>query len=225
MLKDEWPSLFPMTLSAALIETRHGQTAGMLKDIRPVRVMALHAVHLAFNHGMMLGQTELRLRLQMALETGARVLSGIHNEFAASAAGLDVLAAGAVTGLTPGLADHLSGLNMDTRMRTGRKHAGDIGVTIIAGAIADEGGAGNLRRRHNGARDRGAGVQEQSAGCDQGEQARQNQYSLNFQSRFWRHFTHVGFAAATEEKPGPAQPASYCGQGLRSYGLGTRPTR
>jgi len=70
VLKYEGAGLFPVTLGATLVQAGHGKPAGTLENVRPMGVVTLDAVHLAFNHRMMLGQTELRLRLQMALEAG-----------------------------------------------------------------------------------------------------------------------------------------------------------
>src|SRR5690348_13504692 len=49
MLENERTRLFPVTLRAILVFPRHGQTARGLHDIHPVRIVALHAAHFAFN--------------------------------------------------------------------------------------------------------------------------------------------------------------------------------
>jgi len=61
-----------------------------------VWIVALNAIHLAFNHRMMLRHSKFGLRLQMALKTRARILARVHNKFSAPTARLDVLAAGPV---------------------------------------------------------------------------------------------------------------------------------
>lgn len=149
VLEHERTSLFAMTLSAAFIEARHGQAAGMFEDVGAVRIVALHAVHSPFDHGMMLGQPELSLGLQMALEASGRVFSRVDDEFAAPASGFDVLAARSMAGFATGLPDHLGGINVDSRMGAGGEHARDVGVAIVTGAITDVCGAGNFRGGHD----------------------------------------------------------------------------
>ena len=63
MFEYKWTCLFAMALSAVLILPRHGQAARRLENIRPVRIVALHAIHASFNHWMALGQMKFCLRL------------------------------------------------------------------------------------------------------------------------------------------------------------------
>ena len=49
-----------------------------------MRIMALHAIHPPFNHRMMLRKIEQRMHIQVALETGSRILARVDNESAAS---------------------------------------------------------------------------------------------------------------------------------------------
>jgi len=85
-----------MTLRAAFVQPRHGQSAGAFENIATMRIVALRAIHPAFNHGMMLRQIEFSPSRQVALETRAGIFSGIDNEFASAARG-NVFAAGTVT--------------------------------------------------------------------------------------------------------------------------------
>ena len=59
VLENEWPALFAMTLRATLVQARHGESAGGLHDVVPVRVVTIDAVHHPFDHGMMLRKPEL----------------------------------------------------------------------------------------------------------------------------------------------------------------------
>jgi hypothetical protein len=54
VLVDEGAGLLAMTFRALLVHARHRETAGRLHDFVPVRIVALYAIHLAFNDGMML---------------------------------------------------------------------------------------------------------------------------------------------------------------------------
>ena len=92
MLENERPRLIPMAVGAILIQARHRQSAGGLEDVRPVRVMTLHAVHPPLDNRMMLRQIELGPGLQVAFETRTWIFPRIDNEFPAAASALNVLA-------------------------------------------------------------------------------------------------------------------------------------
>src|SRR6516162_5594236 len=96
----------------------------------------------------------------MALETGCRVSPGIHNEFAATTARLDVLAAWAMARFATALAGQLRAFKMQTAVRAGRKHAVDVRVAIITGFVSDIGRARNIRRRYHRARQRRTGIHQ-----------------------------------------------------------------
>ena len=96
MLENKRSCLFPMTLSAILIEAGHGQSARGLEDVRAVRIMALDAIHAVFNYRMMLRKVEFGMCLQMAIETCRRVFARVYDELATPAPGGDMFAAGAV---------------------------------------------------------------------------------------------------------------------------------
>src|SRR5437879_6031319 len=136
MLKYKRPRLLAVTFGTALVQPRHRQAAGGLKNVGAMQIMALHAVHAAFGDWMVLGKTELSVDVQMTLETGGWISAGIHDEFAPATARLDVLAAGAVAGLAAGLARQFRALKMQAAVRAGRKHAGDVRVAIITGFVA-----------------------------------------------------------------------------------------
>ena len=97
VFKDSALRLRAMTTGALLIQPRHGQTARRLHDFPPVRIVALHAVHLPFANRMVLRKVELSVDFQVASKTGLRIAAGIHNKFSAPAADSNVLAAGPVT--------------------------------------------------------------------------------------------------------------------------------
>jgi hypothetical protein len=119
--------------------------------------MALHTVHLALLHRVMLREVEFSVDFQMAIETGLRVFAGIEDELASSTASRDVFAARAVTGFAARVSTQLSRIHMEPRVRAGGKGARIIGVAIDTGLVARKGGAFNLRRRDNRALGGGAG--------------------------------------------------------------------
>jgi hypothetical protein len=102
VLKNKWPRLLAMTLRAILVRARHGHSrlGGSrrgFENVGPVRIVALHAIHVSLYYWMMLGHSEFCFRLQVALKTRRRIPSRIHNKFAAPAAHFDMLAPGPMT--------------------------------------------------------------------------------------------------------------------------------
>lgn len=54
VLEYERAALLSMTLGATFVQARHRQTAGGLHNVMAMRIVALHAIHAAFNDRMML---------------------------------------------------------------------------------------------------------------------------------------------------------------------------
>jgi len=151
MFKDEWPRLVAMTLRATFILPRHGQSARRLENVAAMRVMALHAAHVAFDDRMMLRQIKLRVDVEMTLKAGSRIFARVDDEISA-AAGLDVFAARPVAGFAAGFTDHRRIFKMNPRMRAGGKFSDDVLVAIRAGLVTDVMRAGNFQRHHHRAR-------------------------------------------------------------------------
>jgi hypothetical protein len=155
VLKYKWAGLFAMTLSAVLIQARHGQAPGRsaasatwLKDVAAVRIVALNAIHVSLHDRMMLRQPKFGFGLQMTLETRSRVFSRVDNEFAPTATRFDVLASRAMARFATGLTGVFRVIDMHSRMRTGREYSGDIRVALGAGVITHIGRSRNVRRRN-----------------------------------------------------------------------------
>jgi hypothetical protein len=146
-----------------LVEPRHGQAAGGFENIGPVWVVALHAIHLAFDDGMMLRQAEFRVRFQVAVKASRGVRAGIDDELPTPAARGDVFAARAMTGFAAGLFHHGSP-EIHARMGTRWKDADVIRVALEAGLVAYEICARDFRWSVDGARNGGTGIDEQG-GC------------------------------------------------------------
>ena len=144
MLEHERLGLLPVTLRAVLIQPRHGQSGGGPENVGAVRIVALHTIHAAFENGMVLGQAELAVDVEVALEAGGGIFARVDDEFAAAATGLDMLAARAVAGFATALALEHGVLHVDARVRAGGKvpHVG--GMTIDASLVADI-----MRARHD----------------------------------------------------------------------------
>jgi hypothetical protein len=151
VLENERAGLFAMTLGAILVLPRHGEPAGGLHDIHPVGIVALHAIHFAFNDRMMLREVKFGPGFLMTLEAGFRVLAGIDDEFFESAAAGhgDVLAAWAMTGFAAALAGHSGIGDAQPGVRTAGEDAGNVGMTIHARLVADVSRAFDLQRSND----------------------------------------------------------------------------
>ena len=147
VLEHERPALHGVTLEAGVV-TAHNIGAAALHRGALVRIVAGGAAHLALEHGMMMRQTELRLHIEVALETGLRVLLRVH-DLANIAAALHMQTAGPMTRLAANVLVSITG---QPRMRRGMKIAHDITVTGVAAFRADECCAGDSGRRHECAR-------------------------------------------------------------------------
>ena len=97
MLEHKTPRLFAMAVRALLVQSRHGQAASRFHDVKAMRVVALHAIHLPFAHRMVLRKIKLRVHVEVAREARLRIAAGIHNEFSAASADDDMLAGRTMT--------------------------------------------------------------------------------------------------------------------------------
>ena len=120
-----------------------------------MRVMAVAATHLAFEHRMMVRQVELSALVQMALKTGLRRFARV-DDGVARATRLIVQAARPVAGLAARVLGVVA-RRLQSSVCGGLENLDDLLVTLRAGLRPDEFGAGNVRRRQHRAVDRGAG--------------------------------------------------------------------
>jgi len=98
MLVDHRARLFAMTLRAGFVEARQTRlrpraktgAMGCFENIRPVRVVALHAIHSLFEHRMVVRQPELRVDFEMTIQTSLGRAARVDDELSAPAAGLHV---------------------------------------------------------------------------------------------------------------------------------------
>ena len=84
MLEDELPGLFAVTGGTVFVQPCHREPTEWFHDVQPVWIVALDAIHLAFNDGVVLGQIELCVSLEMAFKTRGRVFAGVDDEFSAA---------------------------------------------------------------------------------------------------------------------------------------------
>lgn len=97
MFENHALGLLAMTRGALFIHARHRETSRRFHDFETMRVMALHAVHFAFGHGMVLRKIELRVNFEMTGKTSLRIFAWIDDELPISSAHRDVFAARAMT--------------------------------------------------------------------------------------------------------------------------------
>jgi hypothetical protein len=105
---------------------------------------------------MALGEAELRVHIEVALEAGGGILAGVHDESSTSAAGLDMFAGWPMAGLAASHAREADIIPIQFAVRAGGKNARDIGVTLDARAVSNVIGSLDLGRGNDGAIERGA---------------------------------------------------------------------
>lgn len=118
-----------------------------------MRVVTLHAVHLAFENGMTLRQVEFGVNLKMTGKTRVRIATGIDDE-PGRAARRNVPAARAVARFAAGLVPHASFRRVNASVSARRKLPRVVRVAIHAGLVAGEGGAFDHWSNDDGAFDR-----------------------------------------------------------------------
>ncbi len=109
VFKDDGACFFAVAIGAGFVLPCHSQASRRFHDVHSVWIVAIDAVHLSFEHGVMLGKMKFGLRFLMTLETGFGVFARIDDEFvrAPTPGRRDVFAAGAVARFAPALAGHL----------------------------------------------------------------------------------------------------------------------
>lgn len=159
MLEHERPELLGVALGADFILPHEFRPAA-LDDRAFVRIVAVAATDLAFEDGMVRGQMEFSLLVQMALETRLGRFARINDGFG-SAAGRDVEAAGPVAGFTSDVLGVVAG-GLQMIMGRALEVARDVLMALRARLRADISGSGNLRRQHLDPADVGARNQAQA---------------------------------------------------------------
>ena len=86
VLEDERPALVPVALCTRFIQARHRQTASRFEDCATMRIVALDAIHPAFDNRVMVGQVQLGVDLQMTLIANRGIFSRIDDELPTPAA-------------------------------------------------------------------------------------------------------------------------------------------
>ena len=142
MFVDERTLLLGVALEAGLI-LRFEIGTGAFDCITGVHIMAIAAAHLAGEHRVGVGQAEFAAFIEVALEAAVGLLAGIVDEHSAAAAGLDVLAAGAVTRFAT---DIQSLVGLDSQFRVSRVLESADQLAVAGGALGapDKVGAGDL---------------------------------------------------------------------------------
>ena len=102
VFENERAALFAMTLRASFVEARHGEAAGGLHDLVAVRVVAVHAIHVAFDDRVMLGEIKFGMDVEVALKAGAGIFAWVDDEPAAAAADAHMFAGRAMAGFAAG---------------------------------------------------------------------------------------------------------------------------
>lgn len=97
VLEDVQFGLLTVTLGALGVDAPDECSLGRI-NFRTMRIVAGGATHPAFEHRVMVLQTEFRLFFQMALETGFGLFLRVHDELTAAATGIHVQTARTMAG-------------------------------------------------------------------------------------------------------------------------------
>jgi hypothetical protein len=154
VLENEWPRLFSVALRAGLVQPSHCEASPALHRFVPVRIVALDAVHPVFNHGMVLGQIEFGVNVNMALEACARVLAWIDDELAASASRRDMKAPWTVARFAPGHRREAQIIFIQAAVRAGGKKLSDVLMAFGTRLVPGEMRSLNQRRFDRGSFER-----------------------------------------------------------------------
>ena len=154
VLINERPELHRMALAAGFVFGKQGSPSRLHRRSL-VRVVTVRATYLAFEHRMMVRQVELSALVQMTLKAGFRRFARVDDGVARTTR-LIVNAAGTVAGLAAGVLGVVP-RRLQPGVSGGFEIARDGFVALRTGLRTDEFGAGNVRRRHHSAIDRGAG--------------------------------------------------------------------
>ena len=157
MFENDGLGLFPVALRARLVQPGHGEASGRFEDVQAVRIVALDAIHLPLEDGVVLREGKLGMRFQMALKAGLGIPAWVDDKLAATASDRHVFAGGPVAGFATILAVQPGVFEPQTRMGAGREDFGDVCVTILAGLVPNERCAVDLREDKHRPLDGGAG--------------------------------------------------------------------
>ena len=159
VFEHERPVLLSMTGAARGVLARHGQTAGRFQNLRPVRIMAGHAVDPALHKRMMAGQPELRRGMDMTLETGFGLTVRVDNPLRRTCG--RVAAARTMTRFAAGDRRPVRATAVAPSVGARGKPAALFGVTIGAGRAAHVCGPCDVKRSHHASVEVRAGYGQQ----------------------------------------------------------------
>lgn len=162
MFEHKRAGLFGVALGAAFIQPCHGQPSGRLHNIKPVRIMALHTLHLTFRNRMMMRKTEFRMHIQMTLITRGRIILWVEDPIPFPSRRGYMEAPRTMTGFTAGLSLHDQALRVNDRVRAGPKLPRDFRMTSRTGLVSDKFRPFDGRRCHDRTLDRGTGTEQES---------------------------------------------------------------
>ena len=192
VLKNKRPCLLPMALGAGFVQPRHRKPGRRLVDLQPVRVVALNAIHPAFDDLVMLRELEFAVNVEVALETSGRVFAGIDDELSPAPAHFDVPAPRAMTRFTTALPRHRGIFHVKPRVRAPGKNPHVFSVAVGARLVAHVMRARNFQRNGHFPRRGGAGIEQDTRDTH------------NTADQYWNndaHFFRLRFRARNGRSP------------------------
>lgn len=148
VFKNKRAPLFGMALETGIVLAHFIHRAAPLDHRSLVRIVAVSATDLAFQHRVMMRKVEFGSNLKVTLEAGLRRFSRIYNRVGRSPAG-NMLTARSVAGFATGILRILA-VGHQARMVCRLEVTDDFLVTVGTGFGSHEGSPGNRRRHHDG---------------------------------------------------------------------------
>lgn len=141
MFKGKRPGLFAMALRAGFVQARHRQSSGGFEYIAPVGIVALHAVHVILDQGMVVWQIKFGLNVEVALKTSRRIFARISDELPSAASRRDMLAARSMARFAACCSGPFQIVPMEPSVWACREKARNVRVTVNTRGVSNEHGA------------------------------------------------------------------------------------
>jgi len=167
VLKDHRSGLLAMALRATFIQRREAsrrpdakrRAVRGLENIPAMRIVALDAIHSPFKDGVMLGQFELRVDIEVAVKARLRFTAGIDDKPSPTAR-LHVQTPRTVTGFATGVLPVRRSFELQPRVGIGRERARKVRMALRTRLVADKSRSVDFRRCNCALRKRGTGSQK-----------------------------------------------------------------
>ncbi len=154
--KHKGARLFAMALRTLLVLPSEAESPGLFKDVSPMRIMAVDAVDLSFEYGVVLRKAKLCMLLLMAIQAGLRVSAGVVDKDRFATTRLYVLATRSVARFTTAYFVIVCFFLEESRVNAAGKLSRDFCVAVLTFLVAHIVSTLDLGRYDHRTRYRGA---------------------------------------------------------------------